>query len=228
MRKRFRFIGLSSWLAVSFFNVAFADDLSGILDVLNQLYGVQSQQLPHLAEMEQTSNAILQNLQGQYGYGGWQNHPADLKARQWMNDNWEDALNETSSSNTQAFLSAQKAYDALYPVEKPSEMGNGLANTLLSKTSYGQTASVNRAALAASKYSLNTLNQHLEAVHDLLASLNHQTSEKASLDLNARITAEVAFIQLELLRQQTIQNQVIATRSESEVTGMSNENQFLK
>ena len=171
---------------------------------------------------------LVNNLSGNFGYGNLLNGTSDLNKRQWSNDNWVDVLNEASGGNASAFAAAQKKYDQLYPVKAANEIVSTRGKDNLARTHYQQSSQISRAALAASSYSYDQLNEHIKNLHDMLAKLDSQPSEKAALDINARLVAELGFIQLELLRQQTFQNQLSATQTQGEVNGMSDQSQFMK
>ena len=55
------------------------------------------------------------------------------------------------------------------------------------------------------------------------------SSEKASVDINTRLVAELGFIQIEILRQQNIQNQLSKQpMTQGHVNDMSDQSQFMK
>lgn len=189
----------------------------------------QIDQLKNLSAVNNKQFGFLQkNLQGNYGYGGLLNDNNALNQRQWSNDSWVDVLNESNNGHVSAFTAAQKKYDQLYPVVNPDKIVSTRSQNNLARTYYQQSSEISRAALAASSYSYDKLNEHIKNLHDMLAKLDSQTSEKAAIDINARLVAELGFIQLELLRQQTMQNQLIATQTQGEVNGMSDQAKFMQ
>ncbi|TAK77638.1 MAG: hypothetical protein EPO11_02415 [Gammaproteobacteria bacterium] len=189
----------------------------------------QLQQLKDLSNINADQYNFLQkNLNGNYGYGNLLNEDSDLNQKQWSNDSWTDVLSESSSGNAAAFADAQKTYDKLYPVVKPDQIAATRSKDNLTRTHYEQSSEISRATLAASSYGYDQINQHIKNVHDILEKLDSQTTEKAAIDLNARLNAEVAFILLEQLRQQVMQNQNIATQTQGEVNGMSDASKFMQ
>lgn len=200
-----------------------ADDISDILNLLNQIYQVQNHNLPALPTI---NNSLISNLQGSFGYGSLLNTQTDLNQMLWSNNNWQDVLNNVGSGNAGQFSIAQKAYATLYPIVSSNQIGQTLTNNDLTRIQYGQQSAISRAALAASAYSYDQINQHILNIHNILAMLDNQPSEKAAIDLNTRLVAEISFIQLEELKEQNIQTQILATNSQGDVNSMSDSAKF--
>ncbi len=200
-----------------------ADDLGDILTILNSINQAQTQYMPSLPNI---NNTLTSNIQGNFGYGNLLNTASDLNQMQWSNSNWQDVLNNVGGGNAEQFSLAQQAYANLYPTVSVNQIGQTLTNNDLTRIQYGQQSSISRAALAASSYSYNDLNQHMQNIHNILAMLESQPSEKAAIDLNTRLVAEISFIQLEELKQQDIQTQLIATQSQGTVNSLSDSSKF--
>ena len=173
-------------------------------------------------------NFLQNNLSGNYGYGSLFNDAHSLRERQWANDNWTDVLRASSNNQTSAFAAAQKRYETLYPVRAANHITPTRNQNNLTRAYYEEDKNISRAALAASSMSYDKINEHIKNLHDILLKLEDQQSEKSAIDLNARLVAELGFIQLEMLRQQNIQTQIMATQSQNDVNGMSEEAQFLE
>lgn len=184
--------------------------------------------LSQLTDIKSLNQQTLANLEGNFGYGNLYNTANDVVQRQWSNNNWIDVLNMVNSDQHSAFYQAQKNYAERYQIMNPTQFGSQQGITALNKQYYSDSSAVSRAALAASSYSYNQINQHMQTIHDILQKLENQPSEKAALDLNARLVAELSFIQLEQLRMQNIQTQLIANHSQGEVNGMSDQANFMQ
>ena len=185
--------------------------------------------LKNLTDVNKDQFAFLQkNLNGNFGYGKLQNSDSDNDLRKWSNDKWVDVLSQKSDSGTSAFADAQKKYEKMYPISSGSEISRSRKDGGLARTHYQQSSQISRAALASSSHSYDQLNKHIDNLHTLLLKLDAEKSEKAAIDLNARLVAELGFIQLDLLRQQSIQNQLIATQTQGDVNGMSDQAAFMK
>lgn len=203
-----------------------------VVDVLTEILGINKEQLGQLKDINQLGQKSLdefkRDLSGNFGYGSLLNTPDDLKKRLWSNDRWMDVLKNVSNDKTSAFSKAQEEYAKLYPVVSPDAIASTLKDGGLTRTFYTQSSQISRAALAASSFSYDQLNQHIEAIHSILTKLDSQPSTKAAIDLNTRLVAELSFIQLEMLKQQTVQTQLHATQSQNQVNGMSSESKFMQ
>ena len=188
------------------------------LEQMKRLYDVNTNQLDFLQK----------NLNGNFNYGRLFNEVEDLNRRQWSNDSWMDALNRVSNGRTSAFGQAQRMYEKIYPVTSADKIATTRRDGGLTRTYYQQSSNISRTALAASSYSYDHLNDHIKQLHDILSKLDEQSTEKAAIDLNARLVAELGFIELEVLRQSTINNQLAATQTQGEVNSMSYQAQFMQ
>lgn len=206
-------------------------DPAEILKTIELIKEAQKQfrQLQDLSKQnKQQYNFLEKNLSGNYGYGKYLNGSNDLKRRQWSNGSWVDVLSASNSGSTSAFSDAQRKYKKLYPVTSAEHISTTRRHDNLTRTHYQQSSEISRAALAASSYSYDQINEHIKNLHDMLAMLENETSEKAAIDVNTRLVAELGFIQIEMLRQQNIQNQLLATQTQGEVNGMSDQSQFMQ
>jgi hypothetical protein len=222
---------ISQFFAFSVYASLPVIDAAQIVQTIKLLMEAKKQysELKDLSKINNKQYDFLQrNLHGNYGYGKFLNDSNDLHHRQWSNDSWVDVLRESNTGHTSAFTNAQKNYEHLYPVLSSNRIAPSRHKNNLTRTHYEQSSHISRAALAASSYSYDQINQHIKNVHDILNLLEKQPTEKASIDINTRLVAELGFIQIEMLRQQTIQNQIMATRSQGEVNGMSDQAQFLQ
>ena len=189
----------------------------------------QYSQLKNINKINGQQYKFLQkSLDGNFGFGFLYNDESNLQRRQWANNSWTDVLSASSSGHASSFATAQKKYAELYPVQDAESILTTRSEKNLQRTHYKQSHDISRAALAASSYSYDQINEHIKNIHDMLAMLENSTSEKAAIDLNTRLVAEVGFIQLEMLRQQNIQSQLMATRTQGEVNGMSDQSSFMK
>jgi hypothetical protein len=223
MKKRYQLLVFISCALASVPAFAWDIDVDAIISMLGKMYGYQTaEELPQLKEIktntENTVNQLKDVNKNLSGISGYENLLNDMKNRKWSDDKWTEALNSAGSS---AFKETQRRYDNLYPVNDDKRK-----DSQLNKTYYTQSSQITRTALAASAYSYDTLNEHMEMVNGLLKKLATSTTEKQVADLNARLLAEISFIQLEMLKQQNIQTQLIAMQSQSEVNGSSDAQRF--
>lgn len=212
-------------------------DITPIIDWLKQMYGIQNDNLPGIkanTEATQKNTAatvevLRANLSGHHGFGSLLNDSAALNERLWSNDSWKEVLNNVGGGNAEQLKRAQDAYAKLYPVASKDKIASNLPDNSLIKTHYEQTSNISRAALAASQVSYDSINKHIKNVHTILAKLEspEAETEKAAIDLNARLVAGLSFIQLDMLKMQSIQMQLNATETQAHVNGLSDQATFL-
>ena len=72
----------------------------------------------------------------------------------------------------------------------------------------------------------NEVNQELEKVHDLSDHIDQAENTKAAVDLNSRIAIELAYIQMESLKMQSIVNQQLAEQTSAHLYDQAVESQY--
>ena len=90
----------------------------------------------------------------------------------------------------------------------------------LVSTSYSQKGQTYKAALATSAYSYDDINNQIKKIETVLAQVDDagkNQNEKAAIDLNSRLVAELGFIQLQMLKLQSIHTQMDATKNQGEL-----------
>jgi hypothetical protein len=204
--------------------------------LLEKMLALQTAQLPNLAKLPQQLNELVKQTQqlqhvqhtlsGDTGIQHLLNGKTEMNQRCWANPEWESLLQAKGSGSYASLSHLQQQYHTRYPVTSEKNIGQTLTDADLIRVYYAQSKAINQTALASSAYSYNQLHGHTQSIQTLLAHLQDTPTEKASVDMNARLLAEVSFIQLEMLRQQTIQNQLLATQAQANVNGLSNEAKF--
>ncbi|WP_133139681.1 type IV secretion system protein [Legionella genomosp. 1] len=155
------------------------------------------------AESQLNSLQKLQDLNsGNYGFGNLNNSIADLKNRQWSANSWDEALKNIAGGNPSRYQELVKAYEKSHiTLDDASFLKGATAERL---TQYQQNKAVNEAVSVQATYAYNEINQHLKAIHDLSNHIEKTPNTKAAIDLNSRLIAELAFIQTEQLKLQTL------------------------
>lgn len=155
------------------------------------------------AESQLNSLQKLQDLNsGNYGFGNLNNSLADLKNRQWSANTWDDALKNISGGNPSRYQELVKAYEKSHITLDDASFLKGATTERLKQ--YQQNKAVNEAVSVQATYAYNEINQHLKAIHELSAHIEKTPNTKAAVDLNSRLIAELAFIQTEQLKLQTL------------------------
>lgn len=226
---------------------AFADgwpvfDLAAYTNALSQIRHLETQisemkNLSHISGEQLTGiHNILQSTKDQLDfyqktfsginkYHQKFNSAEDLKRRQWSS--WNEIL-QGANAGQSAFNDAKTRYEQLFPVVPVEKVNFGHDKRGLKRAYYEQSQKVSRSALAASEVSFNGINAHLKALHELLNTAQEADTEKKAIDLNTRLVAEIGFIQIEMMRQQAVQNQLMAMKSQSNVNDASDEASFLQ
>lgn len=197
--------------------------LTNIQQYTQQMQNMENNELPNLSQINQN---LTKYMYGDTGIENILNGQSDMNQRLWSNANWNDVLNQVGGGTYSGFQQQQQAYAQMYPTQNKEQIGQTLTDNDLVRTYYQQNQEVSRAALAASSYSYNTINQHMQNIQSILLQIKNTPTEKASIDMNARLLAEVSYIQLEMLRQQNVQTQLMATQSQGVVNAMSDESKF--
>ena len=186
-------------------------------DLLNETYRNAQSQL--LAAQQLTNDS-----QGSYGIGSFLNGAKDLFDREWSPASWQRTLSGLSGANPQRYNALINAYQANHPTLPKRDFRNGasLSNTQL----YQQDKDLNQAAVVNASYSFNDIQKHLSTIHLLSSKIDQLKNIKASSDLNARLLAEVAYIQTQELKMQVILNQQIAQQNSDKIKHQSDSAQF--
>ena len=171
----------------------------------------------HNAEAQLSqAKQLVSDSEGHYGYGHLLDDGAALKNRQWSPDTWQGALNGLSGGNPNRYQELLKQYSAAHPTLSVSDYEKG-ASKEKSKL-YQDDLAVNRAAMVNASYAFNNIKSHLDTIHRLSGKIDEAKNMKASMDLNSRLTAEVAYIQTQELKMQVLMNQQVAEEKSNSIT----------
>ena len=223
-----------AWLFLLLPSCALATTMDDpITDIINLLTNMESyeKQLsldsPNIANFTQGQLTELQNewtaLSKSYGMSDTENQQ---NARLWSADDWNAVLTQASGGNNARFQQLMQSYSTMYPT---LQNGNPVNAKQLVDTSYQQQGNTYRAALAASAYTYDDINSHIQTLENILHQVDDASknqNEKAAIDLNSRLVAELGFIQLELLKLQSIHTQLVATKQQSDFNANTIDKQF--
>lgn len=184
-------------------------------DTLQQTYNNAQQQLSTAQSQLDSVNQLKNFNSGHYQFGDLNNSLSDLKSRQWSPNTWDDALRNVAGGNPERYKELVKAYEKNHKTldDATFEKGTSKEQLLL----YKQAIDVNKAASVEGTYSYNEINKHLKAVHDLSAQIEKAPNTKSAVDLNSRLLAEIAYIQTQNLKMQTLISQQLAQGGASDI-----------
>ncbi|HHS8321919.1 TPA: type IV secretion system protein [Legionella anisa] len=152
---------------------------------------------------------------GSYGYGNLTNSLSDLNNRQWSPNTWDDALQNISGGNPARYQELVKAYQQNHITLDEASYLKGATQERLN--TYKQNKAVNRAVSVQATYAFNEVNAHLKAIHNLSMTIDKAPNTKSAMDLNSRILAELAYIQVENLRLNTLISQQMAVQGANKI-----------
>jgi type IV secretion system protein VirB5 len=177
-------------------------------------------------EQAEAMNQLKQLNSGHAGFGDLKNTVEDLKNRQWSPETWEDALQNLSGGNKARYDALVKAYEKNNDFLSDDEFLKGSSQANLKQ--YKKKRAVNEAVSVQTTYSFNELNKHIQMVHTLSAKIEGSSNQstKSALDLNARLLAEIAYIQTESLKLQALMGQQNAQNAADDIWEESERSRF--
>lgn len=156
---------------------------------------------------------------GSYGFGSLENGMDELRNWQSSADNWDDALKNISGGNKERYAELVRAYEAAHPTISEAEYSKGASPERLAQ--YRQNKAVNRAASVETTYAFNEVNKHLKSIHTLSSQIEKAPNTKSAVDLNSRLIAELAYIEVLNLKLQTLISQQLAQSGANELADES-------
>ena len=199
-------------------------DLIGVSDVeliansLKQLSLLRDQYRvlrdTQLQAKEQFSSLHEMNS-GHYGFGELSNSLDTLQSWQSPASTWQDALHNISGGNFARYKELVDAYEKNHPVLDESTYARNTSTENAAR--FKEDKAVNKAVQVQTTDSYNEINRHMAELHKLSQKIEKTPNTKGAIDLNSRLLAELAFIQLASLRLQTLMSQQMAQDSLSEL-----------
>jgi type IV secretion system protein VirB5 len=178
-------------------------------DLLHNTYDNAKSQLDSLNNLKQLNS-------GSYGFGDLENGFDSLQSWQSSADNWNDALKNISGGNQERYAELVKAYEAAHPSLTDAELNRGAS--LAQSTQYTQNKTLNRAASVETTYAFNEINKRLKSIHTLSSKIEKASNTKSAVDLNSRLIAELAYIEVLNLKLQTLISQQLVQNGASALT----------
>ncbi|MDF1684858.1 MAG: type IV secretion system protein [Legionellaceae bacterium] len=164
--------------------------------------------------------------EGHYGLGDLKNTAADLKNRQWSPETWEDALQNLAGGNKARYNALVKAYEKNNDFLSDDEFSKGASQAHVKQ--YKKKRAVNEAVTVQTTYAFDELSKHIKTVHELSAKIESSSNQgtKSALDLNARLLAEIAYIQVQSLKLQALMSQQNAQNAADDIWAESERSRF--
>lgn len=241
---------LAFWVGVAVVPLcAKADPISDILNVLGDIDGDIKKQFPDSSKNLNTINDLnkdIKNLndsiknatEGQLtqiqdewkaltkSYEMSRDLDNAVPMELWSAEEWNDALSTASGGNSSRFNELKASYAAKNPTIT-SQSSQSVNVDDLVKNTYEQQSAVSNTALASSQYTYDDVSYRVKNFDDLKKMIDTETpNQKASLDLMARLLVEIGYVQTEMLRQQSVHTQMVATNTQAEVNGQTASKNF--
>lgn len=177
-------------------------------DLLNQTYQ-SSQNTLYQAK------TISSEGQGHYGFGNLFNGPQYTAHREWSPDNWQEVLQGLSGGNPQRYQQLVSQYQSDNPTLSVSnfDMGSSASNGQI----YQAQIQNNQAASVTASYAFNNIKDHIEHIQQISNQIESAPNQKAATDLNTRMDTEIAYTQIEVLKQLALMNEQTAHHNEDQI-----------
>lgn len=198
-------------------------DVSAIARLVQQLDEMKKQ-YDMLKKQYDQAVAIKSNLQGNYGMGLLENGLKAAEGRRPLPKTWQEVVEMQKSGQLPGVFAGKKDY---YKELLPSIDSKIMAQDPKDRASVAYQLSTDntRAAFAAVETVYNNIENRMKNVEALVTQIDKTSNQKAATDLNSRIVAETNFINLEMMRlnsmqmalqasMQNNQNQATATHAE--------------
>lgn len=235
MKHIFKKTGCSLTLLITLSSIAHADflgveDAALLANAIKQLNQLRDQ-YNVMRDTYATSQAQLDSLKslkeyhsGSYGYGAFENGLDALNSWQNPADNWKDALENISGGNQERYAELVKSYEASHPMVTDMEYSKGATPNHLKHYQYSK--KVNKAVSVETSKTFNEINMRLKNINTLALKIDETPNTKSAMDLNSRLTVELAYINVMNLKLQTLLTQQLAQNSANELAAEGDMVQF--
>ena len=198
-------------------------DATAISDILKQLDEMKKQSNVLSSQLSEAQR-LTSDAEGHYGMGGYLNSNNDLKGMQWSPNTWDDALKMASGGNDARYQQLTQQYNDSHVVMDESAYSN-ITSTQQGKD-YTALANTNRASTVNANHAFDDINDALDKVHELTDQIEKTDNTKSAIDLNNRITAEIAYIQLQEMKMQSVLNLQMSQQQSLMLADKTQEAQF--
>lgn len=202
------------------------------LETLNKSYTTASEQfnttktiLTKAEAQLKTMDDLVKKNSGHYGFGHLNNTPSDLRNQQWSADSWQEALKGHAGGNPTRYQALLKAYRKKQNALETKRFEKGAGKR--AAKNYEQTVAVNETASVQSEYAFNEVNGSLKRIHELSLQIEKAENTKAAVDLNSRLLTEVAYLQTQNLKAQSLINQQLAQKQALDINERSYTSELL-
>ena len=172
-----------------------------------------------LANQLNTAKENLAAMKGNYGWGNWNTQGQDFTNKwQWTANNWEDQLKGLSGGNSDRYQELRSQYMAANASMTEDDFHKTFSAPV-SKALANQ-VSTNQAAGTSSQMSFEQVNAHVTELQSLAQEVENpdkNLNTKSAIDINTRAQIQNGLLSSEIVRAQTINNNMVASTQATEI-----------
>lgn len=209
------FIPLSSFAFLPVIDATAVLNLIKQLEQMKKQYDLMNQSYQTSKNTLYQAQVISGEAQGHYGFGDLLNGQQYTAKREWSPNNWEDALKGLSGGNPARYQQLVSQYQHDNPTLSKSDFDKGESSD--NGAIYQAQIQNNQAANVTATYAFNDIKNHIEHIQSISKQIESAPNEKAATDLNTRMNTEIAYTQVEVLKQLALMNEQTAERNEEKI-----------
>lgn len=152
---------------------------------------------------------------GHSGYGKLYNALTDLQKRQSANT-WKESLKGISGGNHERYKELVGAYEKQHATLNAQRFSKGASSVRTER--FDDERQVTQTVSVESEVLFNDMNESLTRIHDLSGQIEKAENTKAAVDLNSRILTEIAYLEVQKLKAQSLLNHLLSSKSSSGLT----------
>ena len=221
--KKFLFFSCLSMIALSnnvcatipVFDYSSFIELYHEFNTLKEQYNLMQQQYSNAQSRLSEIQKVRGNSEGNYGFGNLLDGQEYKAKREWSPDNWQDALKGLSGGNPERYRQLVAQYKTDNPTLSKSDFDKG--ESAENGEIYQAQIQSNQAANVTATYAFNNIKNHIEHIESISQKIESAPNQKAATDLNTRMNAEIAYTQVEVLKQLALMNEQTAERNSERI-----------
>lgn len=152
---------------------------------------------------------------GHSGYGKLYNSLSDLQKKQSANT-WQESLKGISGGNPERYRELVNAYETQHSTLNRQRFSRGASSFRTER--FDNERQVNQAVSVESEALFNDINESMSRIHNLSEQIELAENTKAAVDLNSRILTEIAYLEVQKLKAQSLLNHLLTSQSGSGLT----------
>ncbi len=199
-------------------------DNASIARLIQQIAEMQKQ-YDMLKQQYNEAVQIKNSLQGNYGMGLLENGVEAMQERRNIPTTWQEVVDMQKSGQLPGLFEGKKDfYKKLLPTVDSKLISQDPNNRNV--IGYQLSTDNTRATFASVETIYDNIEKRMKAVENLTSAIDKTTNAKEATDLNSRIVAETNFINLEMMKVQSLQVNLQATLQNLQNQAMANNAEF--